>query len=119
MAKFLNPSIPSNSLRPNAVRLDEISLQLIKRCFPLILSTLTHNNSTKYIESFPDAWKCSKIVPEAKIKNQSRFKDYRPINILKKCALHPSVYLETDLMFYFDLNFNSSVSAWLINNHHH
>jgi Reverse transcriptase (RNA-dependent DNA polymerase) len=49
----------------------------------LILSPLTHLlNESIASKTFPTAWKRSKIVPVAKVKNPGWLKDYRPISIL-------------------------------------
>jgi Reverse transcriptase (RNA-dependent DNA polymerase) len=71
------------SVKSNAVGLDEIPLKFVKLFLPLILSPLMHIfNYSITSKNFPAAWKCSKIVPVAKIKDPSRLKDYRPISIL-------------------------------------
>jgi retron-type reverse transcriptase len=71
------------SIKSNAVGLDEIPLKFVKLFLPLILAPLT-NIFNKSIESkiFPVAWKRSKVIPVAKIKDPSCLKDYRPISIL-------------------------------------
>jgi hypothetical protein len=67
----------------NAIGLDGISLEFIKLFLPLILSPVTHIFSISIpSKTFPGAWKTSKIVPVAKIKDPCEFKDYRPISIL-------------------------------------
>jgi Reverse transcriptase (RNA-dependent DNA polymerase) len=61
----------------------QLVLMKIKLFLPLILSPLTHIfNESIASQTFPGAWKCSKIVPVVKIKDPSRLKDYRPISIL-------------------------------------
>jgi Reverse transcriptase (RNA-dependent DNA polymerase) len=71
------------SVKSNAVGLDEIPLKFIKLLLPLILLPLVHIfNESISSKTFPSAWKFSKIVPVAKIKDPCRLKDYRPISIL-------------------------------------
>jgi Reverse transcriptase (RNA-dependent DNA polymerase) len=71
------------SVKSNAVGLDGIPLKFIKIFLPLILSPIVHIfNVSISSKTFPKAWKSSKIVPVAKIKDPSRLKDYRPISIL-------------------------------------
>jgi hypothetical protein len=71
------------SIKSNAVGLDEIPLKFVKLLLPLIVLPLTHVfNESIMSKTFPTAWKCSKIVPVAMLKDPSRLKDYRPISIL-------------------------------------
>jgi Reverse transcriptase (RNA-dependent DNA polymerase) len=47
------------------------------------MSPITHIfNTSISTRTFPDAWKTSKIVPVAKVKDPGELKDYRPISIL-------------------------------------
>jgi Reverse transcriptase (RNA-dependent DNA polymerase) len=71
------------SVKSNAVGLDEIPLKFIKLILPGIISPIAEIfNKTISSRSFPSAWKFSKIVPVAKVKDPCRLKDYRPISIL-------------------------------------
>jgi hypothetical protein len=47
----------------------------------LILSPLAHLLNLITSKNFPNAWKCSKVVPVAKVKDPGWLKDYRPISI--------------------------------------
>jgi hypothetical protein len=66
------------AVKPDAVGLDGIPLKFIKLFLPLILLPSTHIfNISISSKTFRGAWKISKIVQVAKIKDPSRLKDYR------------------------------------------
>jgi hypothetical protein len=71
------------SVKSNAVGLDGILLKFIKLILPGIISSIAHIfKRTISSKIFPSAWKISKIVPVAKVKDPCRLQDYRPISIL-------------------------------------
>jgi hypothetical protein len=71
------------AVKSNAVGLDGIPLKFIKLFLSGIISPIAHIfNTTISSKTYPSAWKLSKIVPVAKVKDPCRLKDYRPISIL-------------------------------------
>lgn len=78
--------IAVNSIKSNAVGLDEIPLKFIKLLFPNICSILCHIfNLIISSSKFPQAWKSSKVIPIKKKERNVNLSNLRPISIL--CAL--------------------------------
>ncbi|XP_071631879.1 uncharacterized protein [Temnothorax longispinosus] len=70
-------------IKSDAVGADGLSMKLLLRVLPCILSTVTHifNFSLTY-GAYPILWKSAIIQPLPKVKSPSQLKDYRPISIL-------------------------------------
>lgn len=78
--------IAINSIKSNAVGLDEIPLRFIKLLFPEICPILRYIfNLIISTSKFPQAWKSSKIIPIQKKGRNTNLNNLRPISIL--CAL--------------------------------
>jgi Reverse transcriptase (RNA-dependent DNA polymerase) len=70
------------SVKSNAVGLDGIPLNFIKLILPGIISPIAHIFNKKFSsKTFPSAWKISKIVPVAKVKDPCWLKYYCLISI--------------------------------------
>jgi Reverse transcriptase (RNA-dependent DNA polymerase) len=83
IVSFCDVKMAIRSVNSNVVGLDGIPLKFIKLIRPEIISPIAHIlNKTISSETFSSARKFSKIVPVSKVKDPSRFKNYRPINIL-------------------------------------
>lgn len=75
-----------NSVKSEAVGLDEIPLKFIKLLFPLICPVLRYIfNLIISSSKFPQAWKSSKVIPIQKKGKHNNLANLRPISIL--CAL--------------------------------
>lgn len=62
---------------------DNISLQMIKLCCPVIIPYLTHIINTALLQNcFPSAWKSALIIPLPKKDKPTTFFELRPISIL-------------------------------------
>lgn len=71
------------SIKTNAVGVDEISIKMIRMCFPAIISPITHIvNECLRLSIFPSVWKIAKIYPLNKVQPPSSFGDLRPLSIL-------------------------------------
>jgi hypothetical protein len=91
--KYVRPDEIINTLldiKSSAVGVDNLSLQFIKLCLPVILPVLEHLfNYSLQNSCFPEVWKKANIKPIPKIKNPSTCKDYRPVSIL--CVLAKAI----------------------------
>jgi len=87
--KYVSPVEITNALsvvKSSAIGVDNLSIQFIKLCLPVILPVLEYLfNYCLQNSCFPDVWKKANIKPIPKIKNPSTCKDYRPVSIL--CVL--------------------------------
>lgn len=72
-----------NSVKSNAVGVDNISIKMLKTCIVELSPPILHlfNYCLQY-SSFPQLWKIAKIKPIPKKLNASILKDFRPISIL-------------------------------------
>jgi hypothetical protein len=62
---------------------DKVNAFLLKLALPYIVEPLTHMyNLCLRTSTFPDAWKCAKVVPLPKSSDTSDLNNYRPISIL-------------------------------------
>ncbi|XP_074041353.1 uncharacterized protein [Leptinotarsa decemlineata] len=74
------------SIKSNAVGPDNISIQMLLYCCPIILPHICHLfNYCIQKNIYPTIWKHSHIIPLAKIGNAESLTDLRPISIL--CAI--------------------------------
>jgi len=70
------------SISSTAVGSDNLSLELIKYCLPIILPYVKHIiNHCISASEFPDCWKESIVTPLAKIQKPKTFSDLRPVSV--------------------------------------
>jgi len=99
--KYVTPAEITNALfdvKSSAIGVDNLSVQFIKLCLPVILPILEYLfNYCLQNSCFPEVWKKANIKPIPKIKNPSICKDYRPVSILCVLAkvIEKLVYLQT------------------------
>ena len=71
------------SIKSNATGFDDIPIKFIKFIFPWISHHLLHViNTVLTTSSYPQAWKCAKIIPVGKKSNPQEPSDFRPISLL-------------------------------------
>lgn len=86
-----------NSITSNASGSDEININMIKYCCPLIIPYITHIINVCLLNNvFPENWKLSHVLPLPKINNPKDFKDLRPIHIISSLSkiLEKAIYLQ-------------------------
>lgn len=72
-----------DSLKSNASGLDGITVDMLRLCSPHILNYLTNIINSCIIDKyFPSSWKCTLVVPLAKVEEPTDFKQIRPISLL-------------------------------------
>lgn len=85
----LSPVLPEeiqsiiNNISTNSVGSDGICISFIKLCCPHLLPVITHIiNSCIIDNTFPSCWKEAIVIPIAKVREPTEFKDLRPVSIL-------------------------------------
>lgn len=84
--KFVNEDVIKAiliSIKTNATGIDDISIRMIKMCFPVVIPVVTHIvNECLRLSVFPSAWKVAKVLPLNKIDIPQSYSDLRPLSIL-------------------------------------
>lgn len=87
--KYVTPLEITNaitSIKSSAVGVDNLSVQFIKLCLPVVLPVIEHLfNYSLQNSCYPKIWKQANIKPIPKMKNPTVCKDFRPVSIL--CVL--------------------------------
>jgi hypothetical protein len=88
---------------------DQVNAFLLKLSLPYIVESLTHvYNLCLRTNTFPDAWKCAKVVPLPKSSDTTELNNYRPISILsalskpleKHVHKHLAQFIESHNLFH-------------------
>lgn len=90
-----------NSLRSNAVGLDNISLKFVKYILPLIINIITHVINRCIEENyFPARWKIAKVIAVPK----KGAKEFRPISILPCFSKSFEKIMSTQIITHLNVN---------------
>lgn len=72
-----------NNIKTNATGIDDVSLIMIKMCYPVIIPVITHIvNECLRLSVFPSVWKIAKVLPLSKLDQPQDYSDLRPLSIL-------------------------------------
>ncbi|XP_055633038.1 uncharacterized protein LOC129773455 [Toxorhynchites rutilus septentrionalis] len=89
-------------VKSNAVGTDEIPTKFLKIILPLIIDHIVHlyNMIIKTL-TFPEAWKCAKIIPLRKKKHLNSVENLRPISLLSVLSKVLEKVLKQQISTYF------------------
>lgn len=97
VVKFLN------TVKSKATGNDNISLQMVQLCCPLIVPFITHIINCCLSEGvFPAEWKVALIHPIAKINSPKELKDLRPISILPTLSKVLEKIMDSQIRVYLE-----------------